>query len=86
MSDTHSEECEQSYLSDVKNYAMTEEAHQNNEVLRSITPMPNSKGVLVVEVEKVLRDLQMLQKTLMHSKFYRMLVEDHHPTEELGQE
>ena len=48
--------------------------------------MPNSKGVLVVEVDKVLRDLQMLQKTLRHSKFYRMLVEDHHPTEEFGQE
>jgi hypothetical protein len=37
--------------------------------------MPNSRGVLVVEVEKVLRDLKGLLRALKQSKFYRMLVE-----------
>ena len=34
----------------------------------------NSKGFVVVEVEKIVRDLSMLHKTIKMAKFYRILV------------
>lgn len=46
--------------------------HDN--VLKKITPVPNNKGVMVVEVDKVVRDLKMLQQTIKSAKFYRLLM------------
>jgi len=34
----------------------------------------NSQGAVVVEVDKVVRDLSMLHKTIKMAKFYRILV------------
>jgi hypothetical protein len=34
----------------------------------------NAKGAIVVEVEKVVRDLLMLHRTVKSAKFYRVLV------------
>jgi hypothetical protein len=36
--------------------------------------MPNSRGVLVVEVDKACRDLKLLLKTIKTSKFYKTLI------------
>jgi hypothetical protein len=36
--------------------------------------MPNSRGVLVVEVDKACRDLKLLLKTMRTSKFYKALI------------
>ena len=34
----------------------------------------NSKGAVVVEVAKVVRDLSMLHRTIKMAKFYRILI------------
>ena len=36
--------------------------------------MPNHKGVMMVEVDKVVRDIKMLQQTIKSAKFYRILI------------
>lgn len=44
-------------------------------LLKRLAPQEvNSKGAVVVEVEKVVRDLSMLHKTIKMAKFYRILV------------
>ena len=44
-------------------------------MLKRLAPQEvNSKGAVVVEVEKVVRDLSMLHKTIKMAKFYRILV------------
>jgi hypothetical protein len=48
----------------------------DDEILRRVTPMPNSKGQLVVEVDKVNRDLIALSRALKMSKFSRLLLEN----------
>jgi hypothetical protein len=61
----------------VKDYTSIDEEDQQNSggsILRRIAPMPNSKGVLVVEVDKVIRDMKMLYKTIISAKFYRLLI------------
>lgn len=37
-----------------------DDPNRQEAILRKVTPIPNSQGVLVVEVDKVIRDLQML--------------------------
>jgi len=39
---------------------MDEHDDPSNEILKKVTPVANSKGVMVVEVNKVVRDLKML--------------------------
>jgi len=46
--------------------------------------VPNSQGVLVVEVDKVCRDLKMLFKTFRHSKFYKILAASNENEQELN--
>jgi len=36
--------------------------------------MPNNKGVMMVEVSKVVRDLKTLQQAFKQAKFYKMLL------------
>jgi hypothetical protein len=43
-------------------------------MLRKLAPMPNSLGVLVVEVDKACRDLKLLLRTIRTSKFYKSLI------------
>jgi hypothetical protein len=44
-------------------------------ILRRIAPAVNSKGLLTVEVSKVLKDLEMLYKTIKQAKFFKMITE-----------
>ncbi len=64
--------------SDIKIYANQIEEPANLEsgqaLLRKIAPLPNARGVLVVEVDKACRDLQMLTRTIKVSKFYKVIV------------
>lgn len=43
-------------------------------MLRRVGPLPNARGVLVVEVDKACRDLKMLTRTVRMSKFYKVIV------------
>ena len=44
-------------------------------LLKRLAPQEvNSRGAVVVEVDKVVRDLSMLHKTIKMAKFYRILV------------
>ena len=44
-------------------------------MLRRLAPQEiNSKGAVVVEVDKIVRDLSMLHKTIKMAKFYRILI------------
>ena len=44
-------------------------------MLRRLAPQEvNSKGAVVVEVDKVVRDLSMLHRTIKVAKFYRILL------------
>ena len=44
-------------------------------MLKRLAPQEvNSRGAVVVEVDKVVRDLSMLHKTIKMAKFYRILV------------
>ena len=44
-------------------------------LLKRLAPQEvNSKGAVVVEVEKIVRDLSMLHKTIKMAKFYRILI------------
>ena len=78
-----------SIQSDVKNYtevmddevirgsvhADFDEAQHGKALLKKLAPQEhNSTGQVVVEVEKVVRDLSMLHKTIRMAKFYRILV------------
>ena len=46
-----------------------------DQVLDQLAPhSQNSKGAIVVEVEKVVRDLIMLTKTIKSAKFFRVLM------------
>lgn len=53
---------------------INESAINDNDILKKIAPIPNERGVMVVEVSKVVRDLRMLWQTVKQAKFYRMLV------------
>lgn len=44
-------------------------------LLKRLAPQEvNSKGAVVVEVEKIVRDLSMIHKMIKMAKFYRILV------------
>ena len=43
-------------------------------ILKKVAPVPNQKGVMVVEVSKVVRDLKMMQQTIKQAKFFRTLM------------
>lgn len=64
-------------FSEVKNYVTLEEeaVYPDHHLLRRIAPTLNSKGLLTVEVSKVVRDLQMLHRSFKQSKFFKMLTE-----------
>lgn len=51
------------------------QSESQEDILRRITPVPNSKGQLVVEVDKVNRDLQTLHRALQSSKVAKLLLE-----------
>lgn len=53
----------------------TNEKEENN-ILKKIAPVPNSKGVMVVEITKIVRDLQMLKNTIKQAKFYKVLINE----------
>lgn len=66
----------QNNLSDIKKYTSEDDNVSQANILRKINPVPNSSGVLVVEVDKVLRDLRMLSQSFKISKFYKLLMND----------
>eukprot|EP00347_Sterkiella_histriomuscorum_P011245 403373188 len=70
---------QENQLSDVKKYSQEQE--QDNNILKKISPVVNQNGVLVVEVDKVVRDLKMLHQTIKIAKFYRALL----PVDEISQ-
>lgn len=47
--------------SDIKHYMQPEgDLRQSDQVLKQITPVANTDGVFVVDIEKVVRDLKMV--------------------------
>ncbi len=77
------------FTSDVKRYtevmddevirgsvqADQDDAQRGKALLRRLAPQElNSKGAVVVEVDKIVRDLSMLHKTIKMAKFYRILI------------
>ena len=59
---------------DVLQDTMSHEEEGEN-ILTMLAPhITNSKGAVVVEVEKVVRDLVMVTKTIRGAKFYRVLL------------
>ena len=55
--------------------ASYDDLRKGKALLKRLAPQEvNSKGAVVVEVDKVVRDLSMLHKTIKMAKFYRILV------------
>ena len=53
---------------------MDDKENISDNVLKKVAPIANQNGVLVVEVDKVVRDLKMLFTTIKQAKFYRTLI------------
>ena len=55
--------------------AQQDESQRGRALLNRLAPSEvNSRGHVVVEVDKVVRDLSMLHKTIKMAKFYRILI------------
>ena len=54
---------------------LDEDKQKAQNLLNKLAPTKqNAQGAIVVEVEKVVRDLVMLHRTIKSAKFYRILI------------
>ena len=70
-----SAEKEGTQLSDIKRYTQ-EEIQTEENILKKVSPITNSNGILIVEVDKVVRDLRTYLNSIKQAKFYKVLMQE----------